>query len=232
MAEPIRVLIVADSPIIRVGFQHILEDAEEFDVTLCSSDPTSVRDAIASLGKCIALVDVAQRERRAAVIEAVKRDGAGGKAIVFVGASDRMAASAAVRDGADVLLDRGTEESVILLATKLAYLGNSFIVSETLWASLTSSVVGRPSVDPGALLTAREQEVLTLLDSGHSDAAIARDLFISVRTVKHHVSHILQKLSVSSRKEAVDAARTMGLLGHAHRAAPDRVASLQAVSTS
>ncbi len=231
MAEPIRVLIVADSPIIRVGFQHILEDAAEFDVTLCPSDPAAVREAAASLGRCIALVDVVQRERRAAVIEAIKREGAGGKAIVFVGASDRMSASAAVRDGADVLLDRGTEESVILLATKLAYLGNSFIVSETLWSSLTSSVVGRPSVDPGALLTSREQEVLALLDSGRSDAAIARELFISVRTVKHHVSHILQKLSVSSRKEAVEAARSMGLLGNGAQPTAAPVA-LQAVSTS
>jgi DNA-binding NarL/FixJ family response regulator len=52
-------------------------------------------------------------------------------------------------------------------------------------------------------LTAREQEILQLLAHGHSNEEISARLFISVRTVEHHVSAILGKLGASTRKGAV-----------------------------
>ena len=64
----------------------------------------------------------------------------------------------------------------------------------------------------GAGLTSREVEVVDLLADGLRNAAIAERLFLSPRTVDHHVSSILRKLSVSSRGEAVAAAAQLGLL--------------------
>jgi DNA-binding CsgD family transcriptional regulator len=61
-------------------------------------------------------------------------------------------------------------------------------------------------------LTTRELEVLALLATGSSNSDIARQLFLSPRTVDHHVSAILAKLNVSSRLGAVDRARQAGLL--------------------
>jgi DNA-binding CsgD family transcriptional regulator len=62
-------------------------------------------------------------------------------------------------------------------------------------------------------LTAREQEILHLLSQGESNEEIAGRLFISVRTVEHHVSAILGKLGASSRKAAAREARRLGLTG-------------------
>ncbi|CAN5697961.1 hypothetical protein BH23CHL4_BH23CHL4_15870 [soil metagenome] len=59
---------------------------------------------------------------------------------------------------------------------------------------------------PGASLTPRETEILQLLVTGQTDAAIAATLFISVRTVENHVAHILAKLGVRTRAAAVRAA--------------------------
>ena len=57
-------------------------------------------------------------------------------------------------------------------------------------------------------LTGRQLEILRLLAEGRTNPEIAELLVLSVRTVDHHVSAVLQKLGVTSRKEAVAAART------------------------
>lgn len=61
-------------------------------------------------------------------------------------------------------------------------------------------------------LTAREMEVLALLARGHDNAQVARTLFISAKTASVHVSHILAKLGVSSRTQAVSLALRRGLV--------------------
>ena len=71
-----------------------------------------------------------------------------------------------------------------------------------------------------ARLTARELEVLRLLADGLRNAAIAERLFLSPRTVDHHVSAVLRKLNVQSRGEAVAEAGRLGLLQDPQPAEP------------
>ena len=71
-----------------------------------------------------------------------------------------------------------------------------------------------------ASLTARELEVLGLLADGMRNAEIADRLFLSPRTVDHHVASILRKLGAASRGEAVADARRLGVLEDGHRREP------------
>jgi LuxR family maltose regulon positive regulatory protein len=64
-------------------------------------------------------------------------------------------------------------------------------------------------IDP---LTGRELQVLAMLAAGTSNQAIAEELFVTVFTVKKHVSHILAKLGAANRTEAVTRARELGLI--------------------
>jgi len=66
--------------------------------------------------------------------------------------------------------------------------------------------------DSERLLTARQLEILRLIATGYSNQAIADELMLSLATVKSHVVHIMDRLGVSSRMEAVAQARQMGLL--------------------
>jgi DNA-binding CsgD family transcriptional regulator len=70
----------------------------------------------------------------------------------------------------------------------------------------------RMTRDHSAGLTARQAEVLQLLDEGLSNTEIADRLFVSSRTIENHVSAILGKLNSSTRQEAVTRARAEGLL--------------------
>ena len=60
-------------------------------------------------------------------------------------------------------------------------------------------------------LTNREREVLNLIARGDNNATIARDLVISIKTVRNHVSNILSKLQVADRSQAIVRAREAGL---------------------
>jgi len=85
------------------------------------------------------------------------------------------------------------------------------------FASLPATPVpGQPPAPAGSglvePLTARELQVLALLAAGRSNLAIAGELFITIDTVKKHVSHLLGKLGTANRTEAVARARDLGLI--------------------
>src|SRR5215203_948009 len=83
-------------------------------------------------------------------------------------------------------------------------------------ARVRRMVTRSASVDPGAVgtkLTPREAEVLQLLTSGLTQQEIARQLVISESTVASHIEHILDKLDVHSRAQAVALALRSGLVG-------------------
>jgi LuxR family maltose regulon positive regulatory protein len=85
------------------------------------------------------------------------------------------------------------------------------------FASLPATPVpGQPSASAGSglvePLTTRELQVLALLAAGRSNLAIATELFITIDTVKKHVSHLLGKLGTANRTEAVARARDLGLI--------------------
>lgn len=92
-------------------------------------------------------------------------------------------------------------------------------------AKTRSAAPGPPSGDSGASvgraaaaggpavpLTSREREVLQILARGRQNKEIASDLFVSLNTVKKHLTHILDKLGVTTLTPAADRARELGLL--------------------
>lgn len=113
---------------------------------------------------------------------------------------------AAVEAGATgyLLKDAPTEE--LARAIRSAAAGEV-----TLGADVQRRLLGRMRA-PAESLSARELEVLRLVAEGRSNDAIARELFVSVATVKSHLSHISTKLGTRSRTEAVATARERGML--------------------
>jgi LuxR family transcriptional regulator, maltose regulon positive regulatory protein len=160
-------------------------------------------------------------------------------ALAHDSAGDRPAALAALADGLvlaapegylRVFLDEGAPIATLLheLATerRLEQLGADRVPRQFL-DRLTDAVERRSAPDPpsasrGAVtvpgmrqpLSNREHEVLQLLAAGHPNKAIAGRLFITVDTVKRHVSHVFDKIGATNRTQAVARARELGLLDH------------------
>jgi two-component system, NarL family, response regulator NreC len=107
-----------------------------------------------------------------------------------------------VKDAADVEL---------VLAIRQVASGEEYVHPRLGAALLNPSAAGR-AAGPGGELSEREVEVLHLLALGHTNAEIATELYVSVRTVETHRAHIQQKLGIKARADLVRYALERGLL--------------------
>lgn len=106
------------------------------------------------------------------------------------------------------------QQELRVVATIAGTLGSELLVGEATSLARRARLVLEPNQRRSGveeILTAREQEVLSLVARGKTNREIAADLFMSPKTVSVHISHILQKLGVANRTEASWHARQLGL---------------------
>ncbi|MFK8163158.1 MAG: response regulator transcription factor [Lewinella sp.] len=106
---------------------------------------------------------------------------------------------------------------ILLAVTALAFLGIGLLLRrQQLKATPVTEEISNADADPGQLkalaITAREQEVLSLVAEGLSNREIGKRLFLSESTVKTHVSNLLTKLEAKRRTQAVERARRLKIL--------------------
>jgi len=214
------VFVIHCDPIIAAGIKTLLEDDPRFRV--CLEEP----DAVDACGP--ASVVVADRRLALDILaaqSAQNRRPPGRPRLLIVSHLDsEQDIRAAVAAGVEGYVLYECSAGELRNATACVSLGARYIappISERLADSLTHSS-----------LTARENTVLDLVASGLCNKSIARELDISVGTVKSHVRSVLTKLSATSRVQAVYYAQTRGLIAPHHRprhAIPRKAAPLTAV---
>jgi DNA-binding NarL/FixJ family response regulator len=123
----------------------------------------------------------------------------------------------ALRAGASGFLSKDVPAEDLIAAIRTVAAGDA-VVSPRILRRLLNQFADRlpePGVDrrqPLTVLTEREQEVLTLMARGRSNSEIAKELFVSETTVKTHVGHVLTKLELRDRVQAVILAYETGLV--------------------
>ena len=198
----IRVLVVDDHPLFRHGLAGMLTIAEDMELVDAVGDAESAVRRSAELGPDVVLMDLnlpgmpgVEGIRRIAVQERPPA------VLVLTMVDDDDAVSAAIQVGARGYLLKGALQEEVLAAIRSVASGGMVLGGD----AAERLVSGRRRYR--ADLTDRESEVLALIASGRSNAEIARELELSLKTVQNHVSHVLAKLQVRDRTQAALRAR-------------------------
>ena len=201
----IRVVVIDDHPIVRAGMRAILEGAEGISVV---AEGTSGADALRLVARHrpdVLVLDVSLPDLNGLeVARRLREQGSTTTILVLTVHGDRQTVFGLLESGATgyVLKDEALE--TLVAAVRAAARGESWL-SPSVARQVVRRAVGEERAEPGPplpSLTPREREVLRLLAQGLDNAAIARRLGVTKRTVQNHVSNIYSKLDVSSRTEA------------------------------
>ncbi|MBA2294914.1 MAG: response regulator transcription factor [Actinobacteria bacterium] len=212
----IRVLLADDQRLVRSGFRMILRADPGLDVVGEAGDGVEAIAAAKDLAPDVVLMDV--RMPRTDGIEATRQISLFSDAprvLVLTTFDLDEYVFAALRAGASGFLLKDAPEAQLLAAIRIVADGGSlFAPAVTRRLIERFANLGEPARPPALIevLTAREVEVLRLLARGRSNAEIAADLFVSEHTVKTHVAHVLAKLGLRDRIQAVIVAYECGLV--------------------
>ena len=134
-------------------------------------------------------------------IRRLREVGAATRVIVLTSFLDDDKLLPAVRAGAAGYLLKDVQPQDLVAAIRTVHEGNA-LLDPAVTARLLEQLADEPPAQTAELLTPREREVLALVRQGLANKAIARELGVSEKTVKTHVSNILGKLGVADRTQA------------------------------
>ena len=212
MTERIRVLIVDDHAIVREGQRALIDTEPGMTVVGEAKDGFEAVELAASLRPDVILMDLHMPRRDG--IEAIKEIKAANPAariLVLTSFTEDQKVYAAIKAGAMGYLLKDASPPEILAAIHQVHQGETSLnpsIADKLIRELQRASNSTPTEDP---LTAREVEILKLIAQGLPNQEIADKLVISERTVRTHVSTVLNKLHVANRTQAALYALRAGL---------------------
>ncbi len=213
--DRIRVLIADDHPIFRDGMRGLLESVGDIDVV---GEATTGEETVVLGGQLqpdVVLMDISMPGVDG--IEATRRllhTSPHIAVLIVTMFEDDDSVFAAMRAGARGYLLKGASQAQTLRAIRSVASGEAIFSP-----SIAERLIGffsTPQLNPEPIfpeLTEREREILALISEGLSNPEIADKLYLSLKTVRNHVSNIFSKLQVVDRAQAAIRAREVGLRG-------------------
>ena len=222
MTEAIRVLLVDDQPLMRMGFAMVLGAQDGIEVVGEAGDGATALTQIRALKPHVVLMDVRMPGMNGIdATERIATERPEVRVLVLTTFDLDEYAFAALRAGASGFLLKDAEPAALVAAIRSVASGDAVVAGRVtrrmldLFAPHLPVGADAPSLgtDPRlATLTPREVEVLRAVSRGLSNVEIATEFVVSEATIKTHVGNILAKLQVRDRVQAVILAYESGLV--------------------
>jgi DNA-binding NarL/FixJ family response regulator len=213
----IRVLLVDDQPLVRAGLRMVFEPEPDIEIVGEAPDGDEAVRRVRELGPDVALMDVRMPRRDGIQATRVILGGAFAeppRVLVLTTFDDDEYVYEALRAGASGFLLKDAPPEALVAAVRGVVAGDALLAPAVTRRLVEGFAHRRPAAAaPGlAELTEREREVFKLVARGLSNAEIAKRLHVGESTVKTHVGHVLSKLELRDRVQAVVLAYEAGVV--------------------
>ena len=214
----VRILLVDDQPLLRTGFRMVLGGEPDLDVVGEAGDGVDAVDLARRLLPDVVLMDIRMpRLDGVAATRAIVAARLPVRVLILTTFDLDEYVIGALRAGASGFLAKDVPAEDLVAAIRTVAAGDAVVAPRILRRLLDRFAAALPdphAAPPGDLsaLTDREREVLVQVARGLSNAEIARELRVSETTVKTHVGHVLTKLGLRDRVQAVVLAYETGLV--------------------
>ena len=208
----IRILIADDYPLVRDSLRALIETEPGMEVVGEAADGIEAVFKTRSLHPDVILLDVVMpRQDGIEAIGQIKRENPEARILVLTSFAEDDKVFPAIKTGAQGYLLKDSSPQQLLEAIRDVYRGQSSL-HPTIARRLINELQRPPDLPPTKEpLSEREMEILRLVARGLTNQEIAEELVISERTVRTHVSHILEKLHLANRTQAALYAHREGL---------------------
>jgi two-component system, NarL family, response regulator NreC len=210
-AEPITIVIADDHLVVRSGLRMVLERAGGLEVVSEAGDADAALRTVLGHKPAILVLDLNMPGELASLdaIPRVREVSPTTRVVVLTMQDDPQFARRALRAGAAGYVLKEAADDELVEAVRRVAEGGTYLNPRL--GAMLAAAPPEPSGPPDDL-TEREFDVLRLIALGNTNAEIAQELYLSVRTVESHRAHIQQKLGRSTRAELVRYALDHGFL--------------------
>ncbi|WP_434740092.1 response regulator [Micromonospora sp. SH-82] len=216
--RPVRILLADDQPLLRTGFRMVLGTEDDLDIVAEAGDGVEAVDLSRRLLPDVVLMDIRMpRMDGVAATRAIVEAKLPVRVLILTTFDLDEYVVGALRAGASGFLAKDVPAEDLVAAIRTVAGGDAVVAPRILRRLLDrfAGALPDPSSGPPKTLdglTEREREVLVQVARGLSNAEIARELSVSETTIKTHVGHVLTKLGLRDRVQAVVLAYESGLV--------------------
>jgi two-component system, NarL family, nitrate/nitrite response regulator NarL len=203
MANLIRIAVIDDHPLFREGVVNLLARTPGIEVAAQGSTAADAISIAMDLSPDVMLIELKLPDDGAAAVSAIARKHPGIRIVILTVSENHRDLTAMLQLGVHGYLLKGCTGQEIVRAVQRVQAGELCVTSS--FAPSLLAQAGQPARKPGDAtedLSGREEIILTQVSKGLTNKEIARALNLREKTVRHYMSHIMQKLGVCSRYEA------------------------------
>ncbi len=216
----VKIVIADDHAVVRTGFSMILNYQEDMEVVATAADGVEAYQKVLEYKPDVLILDLSMPPGESGLVATSKISESfpETKILILTMYDGEEYLFHVLKSGAKGYILKNAPDEQLILAVRTVYKGETY-VDMKMTTSLVNEFINQShqeevsySSDPFKILSKRELEILPLIAKGYGNKDIAEKLFVSVKTVEAHKTHIMNKLNLKSKPELVEYALKKKLL--------------------